>query len=116
MRILAPSLVLMTVFTVCDNMLAGDGRAAVTAYILAGTLCVIAGVSWLAIPRLGICGTALAVLCGNAFTAAASLMACSRLYGIRVRRCLFMQGKDFRFVQDSLFRRPAEKAPQKIQS
>jgi O-antigen/teichoic acid export membrane protein len=114
MQILAPSLVLMTIYSVCDNMLAGDGKAMLTAYILAGTLCVIVGVAWLTIPTMGIRGTALAALCGNAFTAVTSLAVCSKLYGIRIHRCLLMEAGDVQFIRDSLFRRTAAQRAQEV--
>ena len=98
LEILAPSLVFMIAFNVCSSMLASDGRAMTVACILAGTLCVIAGVTWLSVPSLGIRGAALAVLCGNAFTAVSSITVCARLYGLRLRRCLLATREDYRYI------------------
>jgi len=103
-RILAPSLIFLTVFGVCDNMLASDGRAIITVCILVGTVAVIALVARLAIPLLDIRGAALAALCGNVFTATAGLIICSKFYGIRIWRCLLISPSDVRFIYNALVR------------
>lgn len=98
LQILAPSLVLMTMYSVCNSMLSADGRAMITAYILTGTLFVIGITTWFAVPIMGIRGTALAVLIGNAFTAISSLILCRKLYGIRPHKCMLVNSDDLRYI------------------
>jgi O-antigen/teichoic acid export membrane protein len=102
---LAPALLFIPLFEVCNNLLAGDGRAATTVCVLAGTLVVVAVVTVLTVPTLGIRGAALAVLAGNAFTALTSLAICRKLYGLRVGHCLAVRPSDLRAVREALVRR-----------
>ena len=102
LQILAPALVFMCAFNVCNTMLASDGRAMTVTYIFAGTVCVIAAVTWLSVPWLGIRGAALAVLCGNAFTAASAITVCARLYGLRPSRCILATAADYRYIVRAL--------------
>jgi len=103
---LAPALLFLPLFEVCNNLLAGDGKAMITACILAGTLCVVASVTYLTVPSLGIRGAALGVLGGNAFTGLVSLAVCRKLYGLRIRHCLLLQKDDWQVIQGVLWRRP----------
>lgn len=98
LRILAPASVFAVLFGVSNNLLAGDGRAMVTTYILCGTVAVVVGVAWLAIPAWGEQGAALATLCGSAFTAAVSLATCRRLYGVRPLHCFVIAREDFTYL------------------
>jgi O-antigen/teichoic acid export membrane protein len=103
--LLAPSLVFAALFDVATNVLASDGRAIVSAMVLAGTLVVVTSVTLIATPLLGIRGAALAVLLGNLFSAGASLYACRRLYGLRVRHCLVLRRSDAQYALQALVRR-----------
>jgi len=103
--ILGPALVLHCVFGVTSNLLAAAGKAMVTAFILVGTVIVVASVTFLAVPHLGIRGAALGALCGNAFTATAGLVVCCRLFGLKLRACLLPQRGDWAYIRQAL-RRP----------
>jgi len=105
LEILAPAVVLVTVFSVCNQMLAGDGRAMVTVYILLATLIATLVACWLIIPLLGIRGAALAVLLGNFVTAITSMITCSKLYGLKIHRCIIVGSEDIRFMLKSLSRK-----------
>jgi len=105
--LLAPSLVLASVFDVGTNLLASDGRAIVSAMVLGGTLIVVTTVTLIAVPFLGIRGAALGVLLGNLFSAAASVYACWRLYGFRVRHCLLLRRTDLQYARAALLPRAA---------
>jgi O-antigen/teichoic acid export membrane protein len=99
---LAPGMLFALIGGVCSNLFASDGRAIITAWILAGTVIVIAAVTYLAVPLLGIRGAALGMLCGNVFTAIASMVACRHLYGLRPLHCLVPTRSDVRYVLDAL--------------
>lgn len=98
LNILAPAVALLSLFNVCNNLLAGDGRALVTACILAGTVAIITAVTYLAAPVWGIRGAALGALCGNAFTAVVSMTVCRRFFQLNPLRCLFVRTSDFAYI------------------
>ncbi len=100
--ILAPAVAMLSLFNVCNNLLAGDGRALVTACILVGTVAIIATVTYLAAPVWGIRGVAAAALCGNAFTATVSLAACNRYFHLNPLKCLIPSRSDLAYVIQSL--------------
>jgi len=102
LNILAPAVILMTVFNVYNNLLLSDGRAMATACILAGTVAIITTVTYLAAPALGIRGAALGALCGNAFTAITSMTVCSRYYRLNPLRCLFLRTGDLAYIRQAL--------------
>ena len=104
LRILAPALIFLTIFNVCSNLLAGDGRAVITVYILAGTLVVLGVTAFLLVPVFGIAGAALAVLCGNAFTGLVNLAVCRRLYGLNLLNCLFVHRGDLAYIRQAMRR------------
>lgn len=108
LHILAPAMLLAPLYEVCNNLLAGDGRATVMATILAGTLAIVAGVTYTAAPSLGIQGAALGALCGNAFTVTMGFVVCRRLYGLRIEQCLVLRRSDVAYVYAALRKRPAQ--------
>ncbi len=104
LQILAPSLIFISMFGVCNNMLAGDGKALTTAKILLGTVCVLVAVSLFAVPLWSIRGSALSMLSANAFTAITSLIVCMRRYNFRLQKCLIITKQDLRYIRNSLRR------------
>ena len=102
LRILAPAVRFIAISSPCNNLLASDGRAAITAWMLAGTVVVVGTVSYLLIPPLGIRGAALAALCGNGFTALSGLAVCARLYGLNPARCLILRRSDLIYLRGAL--------------
>jgi O-antigen/teichoic acid export membrane protein len=104
LQILGPALVFLTLFDPSNNLLAGGGRAAITAWILAGELILVCVVTWLTVPSIGIRGAALGVLCGKAFSAILALAVCQRLYGLDLRHCFVANGNDLAYVRRGLFR------------
>ncbi len=101
--LLAPGLLFMPLFSVCNNLLAGDGKAAVTSMVLLGTVIIITTLAVLTIPVMSIQGAALASLCGNMFTALATLMICRKFYGIRLRKSLVLTPMDARHMWNALW-------------
>ena len=106
---LAPALFLIPIFGVCSNLLASDGRAALSAFILAGTVVVVSVVTWVGVPLWGIRGAALAVLCANTFTAAGVVAVCVWLYGMNPLRCVLLRRSDIAYILAAL--RPSAAAP-----
>jgi len=104
LRILAPAIVFVTIFGTCSNLLAGDGRATITVYILAGTVIIIFIVTCLLVPMLGIRGAALGALCGNGFMAIASFAVCRKLYRLKLLRCLLLRKSDLTYIRQALRR------------
>ena len=102
LQFLAPALFFIPIFGVCNNMLVSDGRLLTTAWILAGTVIIVAGVTYLTVPALGIRGAALGALCGNAFTAVAGLAVCFRVFGMNPARCFVLRRSDVAYVVESL--------------
>ncbi len=105
LQVLAPALTLVPLFGVCNTALAGDGRALISTYILLCSVTVVAVVTSVAVPQLGIRGAAFGVLCGNICTAVLGLLICTRLYHIRLAHCLIPRVGDVRYVQQALFGR-----------
>jgi len=103
--LLAPAISLMTLFVVCQQLLASDGRAAAAAYVLTGTVIIMIAVTYLAVPGMGIQGAALGVLTGNAFAALAGMGVCWKLYRLNPLNCLFMRRQDIRYVRKALIRK-----------
>ncbi len=105
LEILAPALIFASLFGVCNNLLAADGRALLSAVILAISAAIVATVTCLAAPDWGIRGAALGVLCGNGFAAVASLLVCRRLYGLSIYNCLMPHRSDLEYVHKALLKR-----------
>jgi len=104
LMILAPGLIAVTLFGPFNQLLASDGRAAITAWVLAGTAVVVFLVTWFAVPALGLRGAALGALAGNAFMALGAMVICARLYGVRPWRCVMLRRSDLKYTVQALFR------------
>jgi O-antigen/teichoic acid export membrane protein len=100
--ILAPALIFSTVFNVFNNLLAGDGRAALTAWVLLMTLIIVVAMTFALVPRMGIEGAAIAVFCGNFFNAMTTMLICRRLYRLSPLRCLVLQRGDIVYARQAL--------------
>jgi len=109
---LAPALLFAAQLSVFNNLLASDGKAMITAWVLFGTLIVVCTLTFLLVPSLGIRGTAIAVLCGNAFNAIACGYVCHRLYGLSLVRCLVPRWSDVRYVHEAMM--PGRRAPSAV--
>ena len=94
--ILGISLAMFPLFNVCGNLLASDGRAGITAVILAGAFVVVSTVTYLTVPWLDIGGAALGSLAANLFTVVACLAVCKKLYGLNPLKCIIIGPHDFR--------------------
>ena len=94
LRILVVAVVCMAMFNVFVQLLASDGRARATNWILATSVVVTSLLTILLVPHFGIEGAALAVLCGNAIAALLAMRLSAKLYGIRPSRCVLLQPQD----------------------
>ncbi len=102
LQLLAPAVFLMALFNPLANLLSGDGRAAVVAWVLGGTVIIVGAVTALLVPSLGIRGAAVGAACGNTFAVAATLLVCRHLYGIDLARCLLVRREDVTYIRRSL--------------
>lgn len=103
--LLAPALMCMALFSVFNNLLASDGRAGLSVWILAANVCTVVAVTFLAVPHMGFCGAALAVLCADGLTALLSVLICTRLYGVRIHNCLLIRPSDISYIRRALSQR-----------
>ncbi|HVI48418.1 MAG TPA: polysaccharide biosynthesis C-terminal domain-containing protein [Chitinophaga sp.] len=102
LRILASSLVFITISSICNNLLAGDGKAMTTMYILLCTFTIVGTVTWLTVGKMGIEGAAIAVMCGNVFSCITCLTICKRHYNLDITKCLVMRKSDVQTLMKSL--------------
>ena len=102
LRILAFSTILMSVLTVCQNVLAGDGRAALMAWVLAVSIVVQFIVTFFLVPVLGISGAAVGMLCGTGFTVLLAVAICMKLYGLNPFKCMFVGLGDLKYICHAL--------------
>ncbi len=101
LRILAFSTVSLSVFTVCYNVLAGDGRANLMAWVLAASIAILVVVTWWLVPIWGISGAAVGALCASACTAVCGVAICMKLYGLNPLRCLFVCRSDLQYIRQA---------------
>lgn len=102
LRILMIGTALMSMLSVCINLLASDGRAHVIAYMM--TLGVIAQIvlTWILVPRLGINGVALANTAAGFLVFSIGVMILKQNYGIRMRRIIFVKKTDLKYLRNAL--------------
>lgn len=105
LTILAPALVLSVIFSICSSVLAGDGRAMITTWILISSLALQVVVTFVLVPVWGIKGAAMGVLTGNLFTALACLAVCHYYYHIRLQGCIVTTHDDTLRLWQSLRQR-----------
>jgi O-antigen/teichoic acid export membrane protein len=94
----APAMVFNCSFTIFNSLLASDGRAATTARVLATTVLLVCGLTYMQVPVWGIYGAAVAVLCGNVFSTVMMAVSCRERYAIRLHKMILIQGDDFRYL------------------
>ena len=99
---LAPTTIVLSVFMICTNVLAGDGRAMITTWILAGNVLILVVAGYLLVPGLGFVGMAISSLISNTFSAVVGFLICRRLYGLSFWRCLLIRRSDWTYILQSL--------------
>ena len=100
--VLAPGLLFIVVFNTCNQMLASDGKAIITTYILIISTLVNVITAYLAIPSLSYQGAALATLFGNVTAAVCCLWICVKYYNFEFLRCFIFNRADIAYVKGAL--------------
>lgn len=101
-KILVAGLIFVSIYSVCNNILASKGKAIITFKIFIITFIIVAGLSAILIPIYGINGAAIAVFSGNLFTGIAALLICKKLFGLRILHSLILKREDFGIVKKML--------------
>ena len=105
LRILAVSTIFVSIFSVCYNALAGDGRATLVTGVLAVAIVILFSVTCWLVPVFGICGAAVGTLCASGFMATAVVVLCMKLYGLNPLKCLFVHAGDLRYARVAMRRK-----------
>lgn len=95
-RILSSSLIFVSIYSVCNNLLASDGMAVITMRIFLGTFLIVTLFTWVLVEPFGIEGAAIAVLLGSFFTAGMGLYICIKEYNISLFDSLIIKKLDFK--------------------
>ncbi len=111
LNLMAPAAALISFYSIFDALLAGAGRAGASAWVFGITCPLSLGLTALFVPRMGFVGAAVATLVGNATAAAAGVLICRKLIGIRPWKCLVLRGSDVRHVVTALRRRELRGTP-----
>jgi len=98
LRILVIGLALRTVLSVCNQLLASDGRAQITAYLLGISVIVGVILTWALVPYYGINGAAIANVLASFTVFTIGLVIVKRLYNIRIGHMLFLKKSDFKYL------------------
>lgn len=104
---LGPAYALKALFDVYINLFASDGRAGLTAAILAGATVVAVVATWLLVPAVGFAGAGIAVLLADLACVTAAAALGWRLHRVRPSRCLVLSPADVRLVLAQLLPRRA---------
>lgn len=108
MRILAFGVALRCVFSVCTNLLASDGRAHVTGYILGLSVIVTAVLTCLLVPYFGIRGAALADTIAGFIALVTGILLLKRDYGLELGKMILLKRSDFTYILNAIrTKRPA---------
>jgi O-antigen/teichoic acid export membrane protein len=102
LRILAVGTVFASIFWISHNAIIGAGRGGLMSWIIIGTLLVMFPTIYFLVPRIGIMGAAVGTVCGNVVMGAATLVACRKLFGVRIGHCILATPDDARQVLRSL--------------
>lgn len=116
LNLMAPAVALISFYGIFDSLLAGAGRAGVSAYIFGIECSLSLGLTALLVPHMGFVGAAVATLAGNAAAAVAGLLICSKLIGIRPLNCLVVRASDLRYLAIALWKRKSVGTPPSAES
>lgn len=98
LRILAVGVALRCAFNVCNNLLASDGRAHITAYIMGLSVVAIVVLTWILVPFYGMNGAALADMIAGILVFGAGLFLLKCSYGLGLKRMLLFRKDDFKYA------------------
>ena len=99
MRVLAFGVAFRCIYGVCNNLLAGDGRAHISAYVFTLSIAVITLLSFILVPYMGIVGAAWAdMFAGFLVMVMAFLPSPLNQFNTILRLLLFQLGLDKQLV------------------
>ena len=101
LTILALSTVCVSDFIVLTRVLAGTGRVRITILISSIAVGIIVATTYILVPNVGIAGAAVATLIGSAFSTSAAFFACAQVFGVRVRKSVFVSKSDLAAIVDA---------------
>jgi O-antigen/teichoic acid export membrane protein len=102
LRILVIGIALRCAFSVCNNLLASDGKAYITAYIMGTSVVAIVGLTWLLVPHYGMNGAALADMIAGILVFGMGLFLLNRSYGFSLKKMLLFRADDFRYILNAV--------------
>ncbi len=102
LRILAVGIALRCTFAVCNNLLASDGRAHVTAYIMSVSVVIMIVLTCLLVPYYGINGAALAFVFAGFSVFVIGIVLMKYSYGIKFKSMLLLRKSDFTYALNAI--------------
>lgn len=102
MRVLAFGVAFRCIFNVCNNLLAGDGRAHITACVFGLSMIVTAILTCVFVPYIGIIGAALADVITSFLVFAIGILLLIRSYGLELKNMLLMKKNDFTYLLNAI--------------
>ena len=96
LRILAVGVALRCAFNVCNNLLASDGRAHLTAYIMGSSVIAITVLTWILVPHYGIKGAAYADLFAGILVFAIGIFLMKHLYRLELKKMVLPKREDYK--------------------
>ncbi|MBN2138259.1 MAG: polysaccharide biosynthesis C-terminal domain-containing protein [Sedimentisphaerales bacterium] len=105
LQIMAVGIFLRCSFSMCNSLLASDGKAEVTAYVRGVSVIVIAAVTFLMVPRYGVAGAAWANTAGGLVVGLAYLAIFKMKYGFSIWSLVIVEKRDFVYMIDAVFGR-----------
>jgi len=110
LRILIVGTALMSMLNVCISLLASDGRAHITAYMMTFGVAAQIVLMWILVPRLGINGAALANTASNCLVFSAGIIILKHGYQVSLRHIILLKRSDLVYLMNAIYnRRVSEK-------
>jgi O-antigen/teichoic acid export membrane protein len=116
LRILAVGIALKCTFSVCSNLLASDGRAQVSAYVMSISVITTAVSTWILVPFYGIIGAALAFTIAGALVFGIGVFLLKHSYGLETKEMLLFQRSDFEYLLSALGNKHAVSVDKEIRN
>ena len=102
LRILAVGIALRCMFSVCNNVLASDGKAYVTACIMGLSVVAIAVLTVILVPYYGMNGAALADMIAGILVFGVGVFLLKCFYGLELKKMLLFRKDDFKYVLNAI--------------
>lgn len=105
LRILVIGIALRGILIVCISLLASDGRAHITACMMAVGVAAQIVLTWILVPHFGINGAALANTTGSFLVFLVGVFVLKHNYQVRLRSMIAFRKNDFRYLMNAIFKR-----------